>query len=253
MDTNFNEQKAFEDLQAILNHMHSIANKFYSELQTAQKSNREKDETIANLKREHKEELDKLTSSFNSELDKRRDEISALTDKLSEQEEIFTAHLNEYGNYNVTLTERLKNFEAELNTKQRNLDDRAENLSSREQTLKDDRATLDKEREAFDLEKSSTQKKLAAYEELQRQASNFDNEKQSLRDEYSGKIHDLEAKNKKAQETIEQLEQDKETLQGKFENIKKQRDELDKENFRLKSNFRQSGFPLENNSPQNVY
>ena len=255
MDTNFNEQKAFEDLQEILNRMYTIAGNFYSELQTAQNLNREKDETIAKLQREHEEALDKLTKSFDEELGNRRKEITALTNKLSEQEKIFTAHLKEYGDYNVKLTDRLSKIENDFILRNRDLDKRANKLSSDKQTLAEDRANLDKEREEFNREKDSTQKKLDAYEALQKQANNFDNEKQNLRNEYIGKIQTLEKEKSEAQEAIEQLEQDKKDLEAKFENIKKQRDELDAENFRLKkaNNFGQSGFPLENNPQQNNY
>lgn len=222
MDTNFNEKKAFEDLQAILNHIYAIANKFYGELQTAQETNREKDKIIDDLKREHAEALDKLTKSFEDELDSRREEITELTNKLTEQEKIFATHLKEYGDYNIKLTERLKKAEEELNSRKRSLDKREENLSSREQNLTDDRKTFEEERSKFRIEKISTQKKLDDYKTLQEQANNFDNEKQRLKDTYKDEIATLKKQNQDAQETIKQLEKEKHDLEDDVQNYKTQ-------------------------------
>ena len=237
MDTKFNEQQAFENLQAILNHMYTIANKFYSEMQSAQNLNREKDKIITDLNQEHAETLATLKNSFEDELANCRTEISTLNKKLAEQEKKFTEHLGEYGNYNVNLTARLKKYETELQNKIRGVKEREESLLSREQTLKEDREKFKADCATFEQEKSSAQNKLNAYESFREQANDFDTERQKLHDTYSRQIAELKKQNQAAQDKIKQLEQENKKLAETVQNYLSQIDNLNKQIADTKNSF----------------
>lgn len=234
MDTNFDERQAFEDLQVILNHMYNLASKFYADAQANQKLIDEKDETIANLR------------AIN---DEQRDKISSLAKEFERQGEDFRAHLKEYGDYNYKLTARLERSEDSLEERERRLNKHDEELSKREEDLEDDRQKLNKEREQFDSEKISMQSKLNAYDELKKQADNFDSERQKIRDEYKERIATLERERDVALNNAASLNSEKETWERKEKNLRDQIDQKDEEISRLKGNDNAGGYYHgENNS-----
>ena len=234
MDTNFDERQAFEDLQVILNHMYSLARKFYDEAQANQKLIDEKNETIANLR------------AIN---DEQRDKISSLAEEFERQGEDFRAHLKEYGDYNYKLTARLELSEDGLNERERQLNKRDKELSKREEDLEITRRNFEKEREQFDNEKSSMQSKLNAYDELKKQADDFDGERQKIRDEYKDRITALESERDEARNNAEILNSEKETWERKEKNLRGQIEQKDEEISRLKGNGNAGGYyPRENNS-----
>lgn len=211
MDTKFNEQQAFDDLQAILGHIHDLANKFYTELQTAQALNREKDEQLNNLQK-----------SLNDEIARHRNDINALTKNLTEQKESFTRALQETRKDNLKLSQQLKLLEDEWTSKKNRLDEREKTFAEQEKELSQDRETLKTEREEFDRYKSSIQTKLDSYEELRKQAQNFDNDKQKIHEDYRQEVEKLKKQNQEAQTRIQQLEEEKSDLQGTVNNYLRQ-------------------------------
>ena len=214
MDTNFNEQQAFADLQTILNHMYTLADKFYGELQAAQAANREKDQLLAERREEIfslEKKLDEQEKTFSARLK----ELGDSNARLNEQLKNFENDLKKYGNYNMQLTERLKNFEEDLKLKESNLDKRGEEISTREQTLKDEQKTLDEDKKNFQDKQSETQAKLDSFDALQQRAKDFDDKLKKIRDEYSGQLEEFKIQYQQAQETIAQLTQDKLTLEEK--------------------------------------
>lgn len=221
MDTNFNEQQAFADLQTILNHMYTLANKFYGELQAAQAANREKDQLLDERRAEIsslKEKLDEQEKNFSARLK----ELGDSNARLNEQLKNFEVDLKKYGNYNMQLTERLTTFEKELKRKESNLKTREEEISKREQNLKDERETFDEDKKNFQSTQSETQSKLADYDALQQRAKDFDGELKKIRDEYSRQLEELKIQYQQAQETIAQLTQDKRALEEQVGNLRSQ-------------------------------
>lgn len=226
MDTKIDVPQAFDDLQAVLNHMYTLANKFYAKAQVARQVCDEKDRIIADLKADCEKKFAELQST------------------LRQKDEQFTAHLKEYGDYNVNLTRQLEDFHNELTARARALDDRENELNQREETLAADRHTLDEERRIFDAEKFDLQAKVSGYDELKSRADDFDAEKRKIRDEYRGKISELETQHTTDTETIEQLQSDKNTLNDTVKNLYGQIENLNQKINQLTS--RQLNLPYPN-------
>ena len=235
MDKDFDEGRAFDDLRGILNHLYSAANFYQAEMQKAQSLNREKDFALDTLKAEQEKNLAALKNSYEGTIADQKRKISELEGKLSEQTENFQAQLKEYGDYNVDLTAQLKNFHQTLTAKENKLKTREANVHTAEENLHNEREKLDEERGKFDAEKSSLEEKVGRYEDWQNAASNFDEEKKKVRDEYEQQISELETKTKEYEETIKNLEEEKKSWQDKANNYKKQLDDLNDEIYNLKN------------------
>ena len=219
LDINFNESKAFEDLHGILNNIYAAANFYYTEMKTAQNLNREKDNTIADLK-----------NSYEKILVEKDNKISELVKKLDEQTENFKTSLKDYGDYNMKLTEQLKNFQETLNAKKNKLDEREEKLNNDRTQLDDDCKNFEDERRNFDEEKNSLHEKAGRYDALKNVANNFDEEKKILRDEYEEKIRELTQLKEEYEKKIQDLEKERDDWKEKAENYKKQLNNTEAEN-----------------------
>ena len=225
MDANFDEKKAFEDLKIALKYLHDFANYYYAEMEKAQELCAEKDRELADLKRQYDADRVKTDNSHKEALQAKDDEISCLEEKIFAQAESFKAHLKEYGDYNMQLTQELERLRADLDSKENRLNKLADRLKDEQDQLNKDRTALKTERDNFEADKQSYEEKFFNYASMEKQIENFDAERRSFKKKIDELEQSLDQKDDYWQNELNTVTTERDTLRTKVANLQGQLDE----------------------------
>lgn len=237
MDENFDEKQAFEDLRSALQHIYNFANHYYVEMQNAQSLCNEKNKALEDLKRQYDADRVNAENRFNATVKAKDEKISELERKISAQvenfksdlkaqEDSFKVHLQEYGNYNLQLTQELKELRnkrrAELDAREQNLKNREDKLKVEQETLAVEKATLSDERKKFNVNRNAQEEKISNYESMEKRIQGFDEERSELNRKINKLEEDLKTKDYEWQGKLNAIIDDKNTLQTQVNNSNKQ-------------------------------
>lgn len=227
MDEIFDEKKAFEDLRKTLKYLQDFANYYYAEMKKAQKLCDEKDSKLADLKRQYDADRVNTDNRHKEALQAKDDEISYLEEKIFAQSEGFKAHLKEYGDYNMKLTQELEKSREDLDSKANRLNKLADKLNSEEDQLNKDRTALKKDRDNFEADKQSYEEKFFQYESMAKQIDKFDEERRSLKQKIKELEDSLATKDDYWQNKLDIVKAERDTLKRKAENLQGQLEQLE--------------------------